>query len=545
MRIAKYVGAAVVVLLLALVAAPFFIDANQFRPRLESTLTEALGRPVSVGNLSVSLWSGGVSAENLSIADDPAYSKTPFLQAKSLKLGVEVIPLIFSRKLNVTGLTIDQPSIALLQSDSGEWNFSSMGAKAETPPTQPPPSQPPASGGKPLEISAKLVKISDGHFSMGQANRRTQPLGLDHVNLEVRDFAPAASFPFSFAADVAGGGRIALDGSAGPIPADAAMTPVQASLRVTQLDLAKSGLVQPSTGMAGLVSFDGKGDSNGQQARISGHLTGEKLKLVKSGSPAGRAVGFDFETIYDLRKRTGRLNRGNLHFGNAPASLTGTYDLHGDVAVLNMAFSGPNMAVDELKQLLPALDVVLPSGSSLQGGTVSAKLAFAGPADRLVTAGSLGLNNTRLAGFDLGNKIRLVAAVAGIPTSPNTDIQTLAANLRSAPDGTAVNNLQFVAPAIGQLTGAGTISPTHALDFKMNVTLHTSGTVMAALGQKGDTSIPFFIAGTSSDPAFRPDVRGIAQKKIQSLTGNGDLGKAASGLLNLFGNKKKNTQGQK
>ena len=536
MRVLKYVGIALVVLLLIIVAIPFFIDANQFRPRLEAALSDSLGRPVKVGNLTVALWSGGVTAEDLSIADDPAYSRNPFLQAKSLKLSVELMPLIFSHALNVTGLTIDQPAIVLLQAPSGAWNFSSLGGKSKAD-----SAPPPASESQPLAISAKLVKITNGHFALGQTNTRSKPLALDNVSLEVRDFAPRAAFPFSFSADVAGGGKLNVDGKAGPIPeTDSAMTTMQAAFHVAQLDLARSGVVQPSTGMAGLISLDAQGSSNGEAIDLKGHLKGEKLKLVKTGSPAGRPVDFDFDVDHDLRKRTGRLNRGDLHFGSAPATLTGTYDLRGETAVLNMAFSGPNMAVDELKQLLPALDVVLPSGSSLQGGTALAKLTFQGPADRLVTAGTLGLNNTKLAGFDLGNKLKTVAMLAGLPSGPNTEIQTLGADVRSSPQGTAINNFQLMVPTIGQLTGAGTISPAQALDFQMRVTLHTSGAVMAALGQKGDTTVPVLIGGTSSNPSFRPDVKAITQQKIQSLTGNSDLGKAAGGLLNnLFGNKKK------
>jgi AsmA protein len=95
-RILKIVGIVVGVLILILIALPFFIDANTFRPKLESELTDALGREVKVGNISLSLLSGGVTADNISIADDPAFSKSPFVQAKSLKVGVEMIPLIFS-----------------------------------------------------------------------------------------------------------------------------------------------------------------------------------------------------------------------------------------------------------------------------------------------------------------------------------------------------------------------------------------------------------------------------------------------------------------
>ena len=95
-RILKIVAIVVGVLILIAIAIPFFIDANTFRPTLESNLTSVLGRQVKVGNLSLRLLAGAVSADDISIADDPAFSKSPFVQAKSLKVGVEMMPLIFS-----------------------------------------------------------------------------------------------------------------------------------------------------------------------------------------------------------------------------------------------------------------------------------------------------------------------------------------------------------------------------------------------------------------------------------------------------------------
>ena len=63
---------------------------------------------------------------------------------------------------------------------------------------------------------------------------------------------------------------------------------------------------------------------------------------------------------------------------------------------------------------------------------------------------------------------------------------------------------------------------------------------MAALGQKGDTSVPFLIQGTSENPSFRPDMRGIASEKLKGVTGNSDIGKAAGSLLDsLLSGKKK------
>ncbi len=112
LKIAGIVVAAVVVILIAL---PLFINVNSFRPKIESEVTNALGRPVTLGELSLSLFSGKVGVENVSIADDPAFSKSPFITAKSLEVGVELMPLIFSKQLNVTGIVLDEPQITLLK----------------------------------------------------------------------------------------------------------------------------------------------------------------------------------------------------------------------------------------------------------------------------------------------------------------------------------------------------------------------------------------------------------------------------------------------
>src|ERR1700756_4391353 len=111
MKILKIVGIAVAVLLVILVALPFLINVNSFRPKIESEASDALGRQVTVGNLSLSILSGSVGLEKIVIADDPAFGKSPFITAKSLKVGVELIPLIFSKQVNVTDITLERPQI--------------------------------------------------------------------------------------------------------------------------------------------------------------------------------------------------------------------------------------------------------------------------------------------------------------------------------------------------------------------------------------------------------------------------------------------------
>jgi AsmA protein len=67
----------IAVLLLLVAALPFFIDANQFKPTLETDLSKALGRQVAIGNIQLAIFSGGVTIDNVSISDDPASAPRP------------------------------------------------------------------------------------------------------------------------------------------------------------------------------------------------------------------------------------------------------------------------------------------------------------------------------------------------------------------------------------------------------------------------------------------------------------------------------------
>ena len=86
------VGAVVALVILVAVCLPLFLNADTFRTRIESTLTKSLGRKVTIGKLELSVWSGGLVATNSTVADDPAFSTQPFIQADSVKIGVESFP---------------------------------------------------------------------------------------------------------------------------------------------------------------------------------------------------------------------------------------------------------------------------------------------------------------------------------------------------------------------------------------------------------------------------------------------------------------------
>ena len=536
MKFLKIVGVVLALLILAALALPLLINGNQFRPVLEERLTAALGREVKIGDLKLSLFSGGASASDVSIADDPAFSKEPFVRAKTLAVGVELWPLIVSRRLNVTSLTVDQPEIALLQSPAGDWNFSSLGGKAATPPAAATPSTSASNAdASATDLAVKLVKISKGRLTLNNGSK-SKPRTLENVNIELRDFSATSSFPFSLVADVAGGGSVKLEGKAGPIPpADVIETPFDLNLKIVSLDLAGSGFAQPSSGIAGIVSVDGNAGSNGHTVNIKGKLKADNLKLAKGGTPAKRAVEIDVALSHDLSKQSGTLERSAVHIGAAQANLNGTYRLNEDSPAISIKLVGPKMALTELATILPALDVVLPAGSVIERGTLSVDLTSLGLVDRLLTTGSIVIDDARLNNFDLGSKMKTIQQLAGIQAEPRTTIQSLSASVATSPEGTIVRDIRVVAPAVGELTGFGTVSPQHALNFQMRATVKASSNILTAIGQKGDVTIPFLITGTSSDPSFKPDVKGAAKETLQQYTKDPSKAiDAAKGIMDLF-----------
>lgn len=542
-RILKWIAIVIAVLIVIALALPFLIDVNTFRPQIESQLTEALGRKVTVGNLKLSILSGSVGADDIAIADDPSFANTPFIRAKALNVGVELMPLIFSKQLHVTELSLTEPQVTLLRAPSGRWNYSTLGGNAASKPATPATSSDANSFQQNLSV-AKLT-IKDGRVSIAETKAPVKPHVYDNVNIEVKNFSFASQFPFTLSAKLPGGGTLKLDGSAGAInPNDTAQTPLQAKLEVKKLDLGKSGFVDPSAGIAGVADFDGTLISDGKVVQTSGTITADSLKLSPKGTPGKTPVRVRYATAYELQKQTGRLTQGDLSVDKAVAKLGGTYDLSGESPAVNMKLNADNMPVDDLVTMLPPMGVVLPSGSSLKGGTLSADFTIVGPVERLVINGPVKLVNTKLAGFDMGSKLSAISSLGGAKTGSDTTIQNFSSEVHVSPGGIQTQNVNLVVPSIGTVTGNGTISPQNALDYKMSASLSggLGGGLTAMAGGKG--GVPFFIQGTASDPKFVPDVKGMLGNQLSNrLGGQIPGGKNTQGLTDavtgLFGKKKK------
>jgi AsmA protein len=562
------IGGIVLLILIILLALPLFVNANQFKPTLETKLGAALGRQVTIGDIKLAIFSGGVTVSDIAIADDPAFSKSPFLTAKSLTVGVELIPLIFHKEVNVDSITVDSPDVSLIHGPGGKWNYSSLGGGSSSKSSAP-------AGGSPSAgaMSVKKLEIKNGKILVSSTASSQKPSVYSEVNLTASDLSYTSQFPFKLSAKGPGNAELKVEGKAGPIDAtDSSLTPLSATIDVRHLDLATTGFIDPSSGIAGIMDFKGSLSSDGKQMSSKGAITATKLKASAAGSPSTVPVNLDYATVYTLQTQAGVLNQGDIKIGNAVQHLTGSYTTASEPTRIDMKLNAQGMPLGDLEGFLPAVGVVLPSGSKLEGGMLSVNLTITGPVDKPTIAGPVNFSNTKLAGFSLKSKLGALGSFSGLGGGGggnDTDIQTLSANIRNDPSGTKFDSLNLVMPSIGTVTGSGTVSATGQLNLKMvanlaggigkgiggvtNVAGDATKGVGSALGALTGGSarstgssgggIPFAITGTTSNPQVIPDlggmVGGIAKNAIPTGVGKGGAAGAATGALGgLLGRKK-------
>ncbi|HUS19517.1 MAG TPA: AsmA family protein [Terriglobales bacterium] len=529
-------GSIVLFVVLVAVALPLLINAEQFRPLVESQAKAALGRDVKVGRLELSLWRGGVVAEQLQISDDPAFNKSPFVVARSLEVGVEMLPMILSREAKVTSVELQEPQITLMKNNAGKWNFDSLG----TVPGAKPAKDASAKRIAPPPFTVQDLKISDGKITIVQAGKQRV---YENVDLEVKNFSTTSDFPFTVSASAPGGGTIKVNGNAGPLQAgDMTQTPLTAEVEIKDLELAATGFVPAASGIAGRLDYSGKIQSDGKKLHSEGKATTSNLKVSKGGAPAQKPVTLDYASDLDLVGKKGTLIRGDILIGQSKAKLTGDFDTRGEAPLVNARFRGDNMALDQLSGVLPAFGVILPAGTQLQGGTVTTDLQLRGPLDRMVITGPIQVANAKLNGFNLKSRASAVSALAGMPSASDLVIQALNSKLRVAPEGIRADGIQLILPGLGTVSGDGIIGVNNGLDFKMRARLVGGGGLiggMSALSTLGQSrgEIPFMIRGTTSNPVFVPDLAAAMGSTMKApVQGVQDVGGMFGGL---FGKKKK------
>jgi AsmA protein len=338
-----------------------------------------------VGNLSLNILAGRVVASDVEIADDPAFSQTPFLKAKSVRIGIDVGPLIFARQLQVRRVVIEEPEIHLVRAADGSFNFSSLGKDSEQ--------NPMAAGGNQTPLSVARFNVDRGTLTVTQLNSARAPrvdLVYSDVNVAVTGFLVSTNLP--------GGGDASFSGQVGPLRfANVTTTPFDASATIHSLDVGAYGLIDRKSGISGKVDMDGKVASDGNTATASGRFTGSSMTFGPGGRPSPRAISIQSKIDADLGLQALKIEQADVSIGKAKFQMTGTITADNSAAgssanqvdgkVLNLRLVGRSVPIDELQAVMPSVPVRLPLNSHLSGGTLSINFTITGPMTSPVISG--------------------------------------------------------------------------------------------------------------------------------------------------------------
>ena len=527
-------GAVIAVALVALAVLPFLIDVNRFRPELEAEASAGLGRTVKLGNLSLSILSGKLVAHDIEIADDPAFSQSAFLKAESVKIEIDLKPLIFSRQLNLTGIVIDRPQINLLKAADGTYNFSTLGNSSVPVQTTPGANHPP--------LSVARFRVNQGTLTVAQLDSSGKPLVYSDVNIVVTDFSRASQFHFQISAGLPGSGEASLSGKIGPIRfANIPSTPLDLTATVHKLNISAYRFIDPASGISGMLDLDEIITSDGSTASAAGTLVGSRMIFGPGGRPSPKAITIRDKVEVDLATQSIKITPSDILIGNAKFQMTGTIESPSKRRALGLRLTGKNVPIDDLQAVLPSVPVRLPEGSHLRGGTLSINFAITGPLASPVVSGPVQVADTTLVGYNLGAQIGSVASFAGKAISnPDTFLHSMSCDTTATLAGSTSTNIQADIPSVATSTGSGTTNLDGTLHFDI-LSYPTSGMAgglikMSSVGS-GKGAIPIAIEGTVAHPIYVTDTKAAA-RSIVGQTARGVVSETGHAIGDLFHKKK-------
>jgi AsmA family/AsmA-like C-terminal region len=212
MRKALIIGGSIIGVVILVVAGLMIYAATNLnsiiaenRTLLLDRASTALGRKVEVTGIHASIgWGVMADLTGVTIADDPAFSQRPFVQAGDVYAKVEFLPLL-ARRIRVTRIALEKPEIRLIRAQDGKLNVSTIGAKHEEKPRE----KPAPGAGKPNALEAAPRKKAKSSSILEALHVRNlaidggkivyidhgaAPIAINAIDLQVTNFSFGSAF---------------------------------------------------------------------------------------------------------------------------------------------------------------------------------------------------------------------------------------------------------------------------------------------------------------------------------------------------------------
>lgn len=502
-------GIAVLVIVVLLTGAalivPHLIDVNKYHDQIQAQLEKKLGRPVSLGRMSLSLFPPSFEVDNAIIGEDKSFNTgREFATAEQLAISIKLLPLL-SKEVEVNSLELRRPHIELVRNAQGEWNFATLGQPGKpsgktAPQTQ--PGQPAPSSTKPAgQFELSNLQITDGRVAITDQQKHQSRAVYDHIDLSVSDFAPDQEFSIKAAAHLPGQGKqeILLDGKGGPIKqADLLNTNFNGNLRMEQVSV---GAVQKFlnseslNGIDALISGNTKVQNSSGKINSRGDLRLENAQIHKVN--VGYPIAVNYEVSDDLSSDVIQIHRAQIKLGPTPVSIAGTLNSKPNPTQVDMRLTASNASIAELARLASAFGVAFDQGMEVNG-KIDADIQAKGPVSKPAMNGHLAASELVISGRELPQPVKIGAI--NLALTPDT----IRSNDFTASTGSTNLTVNFALSHYTSPNGfvdAALRAPNARISELLNIAKAYGVSAVDGMSGDGSLSLDVHAQGPTKDPS--------------------------------------------
>lgn len=162
MRILKKVAIGLLIFLVVLGIAGFFIAPPLMKPYIMKKMSEALHRKASIEKISINPYAVSITLKKFSL-EDPGKPK-PFVAFDELYVNADLMSSLFRRALILKQITLTNPYVGISRKPEGSYNFSDLLPKDEAKPDK---------EDKPFLFSLNNIQIINGNIDFEDAPKKT------------------------------------------------------------------------------------------------------------------------------------------------------------------------------------------------------------------------------------------------------------------------------------------------------------------------------------------------------------------------------------
>lgn len=288
-------GILLVLVIAALIAAPYLLNVHALRTWGEERATAYLGRQVTIEDASFS-WSGPkVRLSGFSIAEAGQVGDDPFARFDSFDLKLRLTDLLRLR-LSVEHIILSGPRVRVVRNKSGRFNFDDILERINGPTAVaelPYAAMDPSDGGiktPPIDLLVEEVRVKSGEIFYADATvpRLSGGVTIEGVDLTLRDLSLDRPVTIRAALGIGSATRdVEFDGTVGPV-GDVILPgkiPFDLKLEILPFELARlSRIIGPlPVSIAGIVSAS-ETVTGSLSDGISFEMEGDLEKLSVNGS---------------------------------------------------------------------------------------------------------------------------------------------------------------------------------------------------------------------------------------------------------------------